>query len=328
MRALAISLLLLAVVTSCASSQGSSNSTDSMSSAAAKPRSIPRVLATPGTGGSARLVKAPMQVVSGRSGGPEGYVEVTIHGKPFLFLVDSGAAETVIEARVVAELHLRVFGPTKPAAMVGCTRPYRPVEIDGWAIGSDRLPTGIVTSIDLQSPNRTLNGLPLGGLLGQDLFDTYGTLTLDFVTRAMTLGGPAPSPGNRVSLNIRRSRGAVSSTTTVTINGQAETMVPDTGTTRTLLDTKVADQLNLPASGPSTRRGSGACSTVAIATVFDNWSAGSVHLPKVIGERLITGFSQTGAKSPAVKGILGTDVLATFGTLTIDYHGNQLLLGP
>ena len=62
-----------------------------------------------------------------------------------------------------------------------------------------------------------------------------------------------------------------------------------------------------------------ACSGTAGWLRMAKWRAGGIRLPA-------TKIQTIDMPSPEIDGLLGSDVLSTFGTITIDYEGERLLI--
>jgi hypothetical protein len=145
--------------------------------------------------------------------------------------------------------------------------------------------------------------------------------------------GPA-LPGGAIPLQVvKDGTGSVLVFVAVSIQGQGPyTFVLDTGASRTVIDRQVADSLQLetlPAI-PIASDVSGAVQA-RIVRVRD-WRAGDVQLPAAI----VGSLDLSGPNSPAMQqlvsqrfdGLLGSDVLSSFGADTIDYANGALTLSP
>ena len=98
--------------------------------------------------------------------------------------------------------------------------------------------------------------------------------------------------------------------------------VLDTGASRTLVDSAIIEELGLPTGAPA--QGQGIVSAFAGETVqVDGWRMGDLELQprEIISAQL----PQTEA-GPQFRGLLGSDVLAGFGSVHIDYDERLLTL--
>ncbi len=108
----------------------------------------------------------------------------------------------------------------------------------------------------------------------------------------------------------------------VTIDGQGPyDFALDTGAGITLIDTQLADNLQLPVTGNSAQvAGVGGTQDVTPVHV-DAWNAGTIALPAAnIGRTGLGSFKQ----GSGVRGLLGSDILSSFGKITINYDTGQL----
>lgn len=124
----------------------------------------------------------------------------------------------------------------------------------------------------------------------------------------------------------RGSDGATLIIVNVTINGQgAYPFALDTGASLTLLDLPVARALQLPVSGPQ-RDVTGVGGTERVTPVsVTHWSLGAAALPAAT----ITTAPMTGIHhSAGIVGLLGSDVLSSFASVTIDYTSGLVILTP
>lgn len=109
-------------------------------------------------------------------------VRVQHHG-PYSFVVDSGAAGSVIDRGLAKKLHLSVTSHGR-AAGVACQTTTETVQIAQWQAGSVPLPATGLTSIDLPGSRK---GKGLQGLLGSNTLSTFGSVALDYVHQRLLL---------------------------------------------------------------------------------------------------------------------------------------------
>jgi hypothetical protein len=138
---------------------------------------------------------------------------------------------------------------------------------------------------------------------------------------------PGCKPGDRnqpVALNVvRGADGAIVALVPVYIDTRGPfTFTLDTGASRSLVDRSVVTQLHLKILGPAPGELAGLFgSSKAQIVRVDRWRAGQVDLPA--GDLLtapLGNFGQSGA------GLLGSDVLSRFHSVTIDYENELLVL--
>jgi Aspartyl protease len=95
----------------------------------------------------------------------------------------------------------------------------------------------------------------------------------------------------------------------------------DTGAGITLIDTELADSLQLPVTGDSAQvAGVGGTQDVSPVHIA-SWSAGKIGLPDAtVGKTGLASFKH----NSDVRGLLGSDILSRFGRITINYDTGEL----
>lgn len=151
-------------------------------------------------------------------------------------------------------------------------------------------------------------------------------MTLDALGKRLILGGAPPSGGTSFSVKVTRiSDGEVVVTTPATIHGKPALYVIDTGAGRTTINSLGVKALGHHAVGKSLTTHTAFCSAETFAPVrIDDWMAGEVKLPTVLA---ISKRSSTTKRAKTAGGLLGLDVLSTFGDVTIDFAGQRVVLG-
>ncbi len=108
----------------------------------------------------------------------------------------------------------------------------------------------------------------------------------------------------------------------VIVHGRAFPFLIDTGSSKTLVDDALAKKLGLrPVGHPVKVTGVG-CSEAARKVRLSRWSIGGQTLPSIVATSSVI----AGANGHAF-GLLGSDVLSRFGTISIDYAHGSLTLG-
>lgn len=110
----------------------------------------------------------------------------------------------------------------------------------------------------------------------------------------------------------------------LTINGKGPyAFALDTGASLSLIDSDLAQQLRLPVAGPPVDvSGVGGKQRVTPVRV-SVWALGAAILP----ERVITSAALPDLRrSAGVVGLLGSDVLSTFSSVTIDYANSDVVV--
>jgi predicted aspartyl protease len=144
--------------------------------------SVPVASATPAGAHAAQAV-VPIVVIHSKSNGTVVAAKVIIHGRPFAFLVDTGASVTLVNPTIARRLHLKTIGkPHTFCGVTGCAQARR-VRLANWSIGGQALPSVVVSS----SPITGASGFGFG-LLGSDVLSKFGAVTIDYKDKTMTLG--------------------------------------------------------------------------------------------------------------------------------------------
>ena len=103
----------------------------------------------------------------------------------------------------------------------------------------------------------------------------------------------------------------------VIIHGHAYPFLIDTGSSKTLVDVALARKLHLKMVGKPIKVTGVGCSESASKVRLSRWSIGGQALPNIVATSSVI----AGANGKAF-GLLGSDVLSHFGTISIDYvHG-------
>jgi predicted aspartyl protease len=154
----------------------------------------------------------------------------------------------------------------------------------------------------------------VAGLVGAMFFAAGG------VAAASPVEGHAASVVHVVV--IRPPDGSVAVAAKVFIHGRAFPFLIDTGATKSVLNPVIVRKLHLKLVGkPRKFCGVAACATGRRVHV-SHWNIGGVALPSMnVDSTAIAGTGNIGF------GLLGSDVLSKFGSVTIDYKAQTLTLG-
>ena len=259
------------------------------------------------------------KVLRSSDGATQVVVPVDVAGRTYVFIVDTGAAATVIDSAVVKAANLPSVGKPLTENGVGCSAPAQPVRITDWSIGGEKLPTETAPSTKTEFSGRSIDGLPLGGLLGADVDKAFGLLTVDYKNARITLGGVPPTGRQKMPVTVESKNGETIVLAAATLHGVASPMLVDTGASTSLVSAKLATAAGLAKKGKSKEIGGVSCRSTEQPVLIDQLKVGNVSFPAVTGASTSSG--------PLGFGLLGSDLLRTFGTATIDFNGQQVILG-
>jgi hypothetical protein len=136
--------------------------------------------------------------------GQEGHLfaPVTIGGRQYTFLIDSGAQNILVDAHVAREAGLAAVGALQAS---GATRVggLKVARLDALTVGSGTMRDLVVTTLDLG--RSTSGAFRIDGILGYPFF-AEATVTIDAAHSSMTFGPPgsiAPA-GTKISIETDR----------------------------------------------------------------------------------------------------------------------------
>ncbi len=322
---------------STSSGSSASPTTPTLSSTAATPASTSTAAGSSTVSGSRRVIPpgggsklglrplvVPVKIVHHKSS-VQVLVQLKIHSKPFYFLVDTGASVTLIDSTVAKSLGLAAIGAPGKATTIGCSAPIQPVALADWSVGSQALPGSLIPSQRTELAGKKIGGIPVAGLLGADLYYLYGTMTVDFKNATMTLGHPAPTGGQSFPIAAHLTAGGVSVIADVSVHGNRGGFLIDTGAAVTDLDSKLANSSALKKVGATTKIGAVSCATSVQPVVFDNARISTVKLPTVTAASSANAL--TARSNGKIQGLIGADILSTFGSVTFDFKTQRVILG-
>jgi predicted aspartyl protease len=254
-------------------------------------------------------------------------VRLTLESHPYYFIVDTGAARTIIDAQVARRLGLRDDGSPREFWTVGCEVSAQPVALPSWRLGDASFSTATVFTQRLLIP-RALSRFPVAGLLGSDFLSRSGTVTIDLTHRRLILGRStrADTAGHAVPIKLLRLAGGTLATTQVEFDHHRAGFLLDTGAVISVIDSNAAARLRLRAVGPRMSITGAACRSTATPVLVHGWSIAALHLPPAVIGR-VTEVLPERVLREGVVGIVGMATLARFGALTIDYSHARMILG-
>jgi hypothetical protein len=271
-------------------------------------------------------------------------VGVCVAGQgPFTFLVDTGAATTVVDSGLATRLHLTSIGEKIQNHTFGCNRELSFVSPPGLSVGGVALNPQPITTGTLASPE-----VPrLQGLIGADILSRFGAVRFDFDHQTITVGpeGDEPSrsvqgtgstsvvPGtvSAVPGYVHVSRLAIPGDTSqsatfvymlvqLVIGGVLRGFVVDTGAAQTAVSPALAKASGRLVGQPQTFYGGLSCLFRAQPYVISSWRIGDVSLsPQVVGAAPVpSGWD----------GLFGSGTLQRYSPVVVDFAHGSLLLGP
>jgi predicted aspartyl protease len=286
-------------------------------------------------GGAAKLAVTPHAVrqVSAplleyrRDDAVKAFVRLTLNEHPYYFVVDTGAAGTIIDTPVAKALGLRDNGAARDFFAIGCRISSPPVALRGWRLGAVALPPGTAFTQPLELP-RDIAGVPVAGLLGSAFFARFGSVTIDFARRRLVLGARTLAGGTTVAVNVIRRAGLVEVATQVVLNGHRARLLVDTGAPYSLIDASTASQLRLPVEGPSAvlTGAVAGCHAASPPVRVRRWTVAGVQIAGAIISR-VNGLLPRRYLRLGIVGFLGTSTLSRRATLTINYADATMNLG-
>ncbi len=320
-----VGAVVLASAAGCSSSGGGSNGSSrppggSSGAASSAPRSSAPAASSSTPLGARLSVKA---VVEKKKGQVLAFVPVTVGGRKSMFVLDSGAATTVLDKNYAKSAGLTpqaVQGKTKT---IGCTMKPAVSQVSDWSLGAHKLPVAKLITQDLGLGTTKVGGVPVGGLLGADVQAAARVVTIDYAAGKVTFGAAVPSGGTSVDVRVVRLAAGVAVTAPVTRGRTSLRMIVDTGASRTTLSARAVSGLQLQKSGAAVKVNAAGCPAEAQPVRLTGAKIGEKPVPAAV-------VNSTKAGTPGVPGavgLFGSDLLSTYRTVTIDYAGAHLILG-
>lgn len=158
-----------------------------------------------------------------------------------------------------------------------------------------------------------------------------GCADLDFRIGTKDQNGPAQIQPNgehkTVPLQVVEGQeGQVLAFVPVFINGQGPfPFALDTGASRTLIDRRLVDELDLEVTGTAGPVSGVAAKTTAEEIRVETWRLGDIELEPGTAVTLQLGGQNGEAR---LAGLIGSDILSNFGVITVDYNSKELRLSP
>lgn len=257
-------------------------------------------------------------------------VPVCLSGQgPYSFILDTGAAHSVVDRGLVGRLRLPVAGKTAPATGVACTVQAGQVQVVNWSVGQVPLRAQTLGTLPMAGAP---GGPGIDGLLGSDVWSRFGQFRLDYRAGRLTLPAaeqataptavaaavtdPAHQP---VPMTIVHPGSGTLALVPVTLDGHGPLMfVLDTGSSTSVVDQTVAQRLSLRPIGHPQRATGVSCATPTQPVHVSSWQLGTIPLHAQNVDSIPLAI-------PNLTGLLGSDILYHFNTVTVDYATGRLL---
>jgi predicted aspartyl protease len=274
--------------------------------------------------------------------GPLFGVDIYIDGRgPYGFVVDSGAASSVIVPAMANRLNLPSVGDKQEIGGVDCTASASQRRVEHWSMGGMLLKPEVIQSQALAGFGGY--GEPVG-LLGADVLRRFGAVRFNFAPSELVLPGPEsrePSKSSQlqgpskppvpadlaggsptvVPLDVQTGSESALAVVSVTLGSSKGAFVIDTGASRSLISPGLAQSAGLKSTGEK-ETGSSACGSLDSSVVgTGRWSVGSVPLASGI-------LLSQGGLPNGIDGIIGADQLSRFRFVILAFKSEELLLGP
>ncbi len=287
-------------------------------------------------------------VVQHQGGGTSVFVAVCVDGHgPYRFLLDTGASVSLVDAALVASLHLPKAPPAPRRVGVGCTATAKQIRLSSWSVGGLELAGQNVLTANVAGFG--LNGAP-AGVLGSDVLSRFGAVRVDYHTKQLTvltpelaaptrptilrggiLEGPPPTlikqkPQAEVALTVVTFSGSVLATTSVVFSSHGPAVHPfvvNTGSATSSIASPLASSLGLTRAGSTTVATDVGCPAVG-QVQSGPWLAG-VSVP--LAPSPLARVDAPTATAEGVEGNLGSDLLGRYGSIVLDYRSALLWLG-
>ena len=285
-------------------------------------------------------------VLTHAGGGTAPYVGVCVDGHgPYPFLVDTGAAVSLVDTQLVDALQLPSAPPSTSTFGIGCVTAGQQVTIDRWSMGGVAL--GAQTVLTTGVPGFGLSRAP-AGVLGSDVLGRFGAVRIDYAHRKLTVLAPqaappaiasilrataplpeAPpllvhgSPQGALLTVLRTTHSALVTAATTFGQGPAAPFLVDTGSPVSVVSPGLSHSNGLGSVGRSVSSQDVGCQGSAPVVRSGSWTAGGVAL----ASRSLASVSLAGSLGSPVSGTIGSDVLSGYGSVVLDYRTGVLWLG-
>ena len=176
--------------------------------------------------------------------------------------------------------------------------------------------------------DQSIGGVPIAGLLGNDVLSRLHSVTIEFRRRRLILRARRHHGGRTIALTVHRAAsGATDITARATVNGVTDNYLIDSGAPFPLLDPGQSTRLGLTVTGAARDLSGGAgCTDEATPVALVHWRIGNVALPETTGYAAADTFTVP-SDGPDIDGLIDAATLSHFGQVTVEYGRGRLVLG-
>lgn len=269
------------------------------------------------------------------------------HG-PYPFVLDTGAAASLVDTQLVDLLHLPATSPAPQVVGLGCTATEEQVSISSWSVGG--IPLAGQAMLTAKIPGFGLNEAP-AGVLGGDVLSRFGAVRIDFRAKKLVVLSPEAAvssgativrgegsepppqtlvdgtPKASVDLTVVKFDGTALATAPIAFGASGlalHAFVIDTGASESSIVAPLATSLGLKPEGRTALSTDVGCPRTVDEVSSGPWLA---SLSVRLASRPLARPPLAGGTQQGVMGALGCDVLSSYGSIVLDYRNGVLWLG-
>lgn len=255
---------------------------------------------------------------------------------PYPLQVDTGASSTVISTSLAKEVGLKPVGKPQVSLGTACKIKTQGYQLPAWSLAGIPLEGMTVTAANLKESGEGYSR----GQLGADVLSRFGAVRIDYDGQTMTVPGkegpvfsgsePASSlPGTLVKdgpeltipMEVEALAGVIQTVKVAFGDMKPTAWTVDTGADLSVADSKLVKEAGLEPNGTA-QEGTAICANI-VTPEYDSgdWKmAGNPLAPQPIASTPLSKNLEAG-------GLVGSDLLASYGSVVFDWGGGQLLLG-
>lgn len=245
---------------------------------------------------------------------------------PYEFILDTGAAQTVLAAEIARELGIASTG-AREGMGAGGKLTIQLGTVESLAIGSayrEELSVGITDELERIA---SALGTKIAGVIGYDFLKNF-RVTIDYTGQQLRLEQGTLSPSSGVAVEFQMAPRKPLLIVPAEVNGHGPfQFVLDTGASASAISPELAARLEIT-SAPGQTEGLGAGGSVSLSLAkLESLRVGQApsHGLTVIVPEMLAPLGE--AVGTRLDGIAGYDYLRNF-RLTIDYPQGRLILEP